>query len=158
MSDDETFEKADAGASHVYPMEAGQLRKGGFVVIKGFPCKAMEISISKTGKHGHAKAAIVGIDIFTGKKYDLVSPTTHNIEVPNVTRAQYTCIDVSDDGFLTLLDDDGNTREDLQTSEPEKLQEIKELMATGDDVIVEVTKAMGIERVMNCKKGAAGEK
>ena len=29
--------------------------------------KIIEISVSKTGKHGHAKAAITGIDIFTGK-------------------------------------------------------------------------------------------
>ena len=33
MSDgeDETFETTDAGSSHTYPMEAGQIRKGGFI-------------------------------------------------------------------------------------------------------------------------------
>lgn len=34
------------------------------------PCKIVEYSISKTGKHGHAKASIVGIDIFDGRKYE----------------------------------------------------------------------------------------
>lgn len=35
----ETFEKGDAGASHTFPSQAGCLKKGGFIVIKGKPCK-----------------------------------------------------------------------------------------------------------------------
>jgi hypothetical protein len=33
------FETADAGASHTYPQTASGVRKGGFMVIKGRPCK-----------------------------------------------------------------------------------------------------------------------
>ena len=39
MSDDETFEKGDAGASHTFPSQAGSLKKGGYIVIKGKACK-----------------------------------------------------------------------------------------------------------------------
>jgi hypothetical protein len=42
MSDSEEhhFEsKADAGASKTYPQQAGTVRKNGYVVIKGRPCK-----------------------------------------------------------------------------------------------------------------------
>ena len=39
MSDDETFEKGDAGASHTFPSQAGSLKKGGYIVINGHPCK-----------------------------------------------------------------------------------------------------------------------
>ena len=34
------FENTDAGASTTYPNEAGKVRKGGHLVIRGRPCKA----------------------------------------------------------------------------------------------------------------------
>jgi len=36
---DTTFESADSGASQTIPQQAGQVRKNGFIVIKGRPCK-----------------------------------------------------------------------------------------------------------------------
>merc|ERR1719197_1835994 len=97
MADDETetFESTDAGASHTYPLEAGQIRKGGHIMIKGNPCKVLDVSTSKTGKHGHAKCHFVAQDIFTGKKME------------------DQCIDINDE-FLTLLTDSGDTRDDIK--------------------------------------------
>merc|ERR1712137_305685 len=60
MSDDEQFDQADAGAM-TFPTSAGDIRKGSHMLIKGFPCKIAEVTTSKTGKHGHAKASITGI-------------------------------------------------------------------------------------------------
>lgn len=56
---EETFEGGDAGASSTYPMQCSALRKNGYVVLKNRPCKIVEMSTSKTGKHGHAKVKIV---------------------------------------------------------------------------------------------------
>ena len=39
-------------------------------MLKSHPCKIIEFSTAKTGKHGSSKALIVGIDIFTGKKVE----------------------------------------------------------------------------------------
>lgn len=58
-------------------------------MIKNRPCKIVDMSTSKTGKHGHAKVHLVAIDIFTGKKLEELCPSTHNMDVPNVIRKEY---------------------------------------------------------------------
>ena len=73
--------QANANASLTYPMQCSALRKNGHVVIKGTispsfqpsppltppgrPCKIVDMSTSKTGKHGHAKVHLVAIDVST---------------------------------------------------------------------------------------------
>jgi len=64
---DHEFNKADSGASTTYPMQCSSLRKNGNVVLKGRPCKIVEMSTSKTGKHGHAKVSLGANDQVTLK-------------------------------------------------------------------------------------------
>ena len=66
MSDfeDDQFENAGSGASLTYPKQCSALRKNEFVMIKGKACKIVDMSTSKTGKHGHAKVHMVALDIF----------------------------------------------------------------------------------------------
>eukprot|EP00331_Platyophrya_macrostoma_P021930 CAMPEP_0176437798 /NCGR_PEP_ID=MMETSP0127-20121128/18858_1 /TAXON_ID=938130 /ORGANISM="Platyophrya macrostoma, Strain WH" /LENGTH=161 /DNA_ID=CAMNT_0017821537 /DNA_START=79 /DNA_END=564 /DNA_ORIENTATION=+ len=153
---DEDFEKVESGASMTYPMQVGSLKKGGFAMLNGKPCKIMEITTSKTGKHGHAKANIVGIDIFTDKKYEDSAPTSHNIDVPNVVRKEYQLIDIQGDGYVSLMLEDGSTREDLKLPSDEDSQDmvtkLKDAFDGGKEVLVSVVAAVGEERIVSFRE------
>merc|ERR1711887_381667 len=96
MSDNEfNVETTDSGASAVVSVEAGQIRKGGFIMIKGKACKVRDVSTSKTGKHGHAKCKFAATDIFTGATCEELCPSTHSIDV-------------------LLMDEAGEMREDMK--------------------------------------------
>lgn len=112
------------------------------------------MSTSKTGKHGHAKCNFVAIDIFNGKKYEDIIPSTHNAEVPVVKRAEYSLVNISDDGFLSLMDDAGNTREDIELpTYPENFaRDIQAAFESEKPHIVTVLSAMGHDQVVELKE------
>ena len=144
-----------SGASLTYPVQCSALRKNGFVMIKGNPCKIVEMSTSKTGKHGSAKVNLVGIDIFTNKKYEDISPSTHNMDVPNVNRKEYTVIGV-DGGFLSLMDTDGNTKDDVKIPEGELGEKIIGDFNDEKELIVSVLSAVGQEACVAVKEAPKG--
>lgn len=114
MADEDQFEKGDAGASQTEQKQASHLKKGDYVMLKGNPCRVTEMTTAKAGKHGAAKASISGVDIFTGKNVEDSCPSTSNVEVPIVKKNEYTLLDIQDDGFLTLMTSEGETKEDLK--------------------------------------------
>ncbi|KAF8901561.1 initiation factor 5a [Hymenopellis radicata] len=159
MSDDEqhnqVFEQASAGASATFPMQCSALRKNGHVVIKGRPCKIVDMSTSKTGKHGHAKVHLVAIDIFTGKKLEDISPSTHNMDVPNVHRNEYQLVNI-DDGFLNLMTQDGTSKDDVKVPESDLGNEIAAAFDEGKDLLVTIISAMGEEQAISWKEAPKG--
>jgi translation initiation factor 5A len=161
MSDSEEhhFEsKADSGASKTYPQQAGAIRKGGHIVIKNRPCKVVEVSTSKTGKHGHAKCHFVAIDIFTSKKLEDIVPSSHNCDVPHVDRQDYQLIDISEDGFLSLLQENGTTKDDLKLpAEEPLLSQVQTGFEEGKDLILSVMCAMGEEQICAVKEVGGGK-
>jgi len=161
MSDEEApqFESTDAGASHTYPMQAGALRKGGHCMLKGKPCKLVEITTSKTGKHGHAKAHLVGIDIFSGKKCEDLCPTSHNMEVPNVKSEEYQLLDANeDDGHLSLLTKGGDVKDDLNLPKntdgqyEDVAKDCLAMLADEKAVTCTVVSACGMEKLMSVRE------
>ncbi|XP_062252511.1 eukaryotic translation initiation factor 5A-1-like [Platichthys flesus] len=147
---DEDFNCGDSGASTTYPVQCSTLRKNGFVMIKDRPCKIVEMSTSKTGKHGHAKVHLVGLDLFTQKKCEDLCPSTHNLDVPRVLRKEFEVLCITD-GYLTLMNDNGDTREDLRVPEGKLGEEIEERVDAGESVRVTVLEAIGEEHVISCK-------
>jgi translation initiation factor 5A len=118
-------------------------------------------STSKTGKHGHAKMSITALDIFTGKKYEMIETTSHNVEVPNVTKSEYTLVDIDEDGFMSLMDDQGNMKSDLKVPEDEVGQGIREFWDkkaaeeadyVDKDIFVTTQSAMNHEQAISFKQ------
>lgn len=149
----------ESGASQTYPAQCSSLRKGGFVVIKGRPCKIIDMSTSKTGKHGHAKVNMVATDIFNGKKYEEISPSTHNMDVPNVRREDYQLVDIEDNEILSLMDGNAEIRIDISLPEGELGGNIERDFNENSekgfkeqaDLMVTVLKAMGEEQIIAYK-------
>mmetsp|Transcript_35567 Transcript_35567/g.74934 ORF Transcript_35567/g.74934 Transcript_35567/m.74934 type:complete len:160 (-) Transcript_35567:395-874(-) len=156
MSDSEyAIESADAGASATIPMEAGQIKKGGYMMIKGKACKVLSISVSKTGKHGHAKCNFQAVDIFTGKKLEDMVPSSHGTTVPVVNRTEWEIIDIGDEDEVTLMDEGGNQKTDVNLpTVPENMaQDIRDAWADGENqVSCTVQAAIGLEQIIAFKK------
>eukprot|EP00445_Apocalathium_hangoei_P069213 CAMPEP_0204145546 /NCGR_PEP_ID=MMETSP0361-20130328/21649_1 /ASSEMBLY_ACC=CAM_ASM_000343 /TAXON_ID=268821 /ORGANISM="Scrippsiella Hangoei, Strain SHTV-5" /LENGTH=169 /DNA_ID=CAMNT_0051099565 /DNA_START=92 /DNA_END=601 /DNA_ORIENTATION=- len=164
MAEEEpTFENTESGASTTYPQQAGEIRKGSYLMIKGHPCKCIEVSSSKTGKHGHAKAHIVANDIFTGKKYEDLCPSSHNLDVPFVKRMEYQLLSADPDTCeVSLLKESGETKDDLNlptmvnvgepTPDDKKVvEEILKAVDDGKEIIVIVQSACGEEKIIQAK-------
>lgn len=64
----------------------GNLKIGSFVVIDGEPCRVVEISKAKTGKHGSAKATVTAVGLFSKSKKVLVAPVDAQVEVPIIEK------------------------------------------------------------------------
>lgn len=116
--------------------------------------KVSAVSTSKTGKHGHAKCNFTAIDIFTGKKYEDIIPSTHTAHVPFVVRKEYSLVDISADDFCSLMDDEGNCREDVKLPDyPDNYaREIKTAFESGKSLAVSVLSAMGHDQIIAMKE------
>merc|ERR1740138_1063514 len=137
------------------------------LMIKGHPCKCAEVSTSKTGKHGHAKAHIVAIDIFTGKKMEDLCPCSHNLEIPFVKRTEYQLLNADgDSGEVSLLMESGETKDDLNlptfistgtpTEDDVKLTaDILAAFDEGKDSLLTVLAACGKEKIVAIKDKTA---
>jgi translation initiation factor 5A len=62
---------------------------------------------------------VVGTDIFTEKNYEDMAPSSHNIYVPIVVKNELALLDINSDGYLTMMNDEGEQKEDLKVEDPE---------------------------------------
>ena len=66
--------------------EVRELKENKYILLDDEPCKIVEITTSKPGKHGEAKARIVAIGVFDNTKRSVVYPTKHKIKVPIIEK------------------------------------------------------------------------
>ncbi len=158
MSGHEEFNNnPETTASYTVPKVCSDLKKNDYVILKKALCKIVEISFAKTGKHGHMKAHIIGIDIFNGKKYEDIIPGSHNVDVPIVKRDEYQLIDIDENYVCTLLLSNGDLLENIEITTDELKEKIKddfnniEEKALNKNIIVSTLSAMEIQMIVSYK-------
>ncbi|MEM2703014.1 MAG: translation initiation factor IF-5A, partial [Candidatus Bathyarchaeia archaeon] len=68
------------------PIDVGDLKEGQYVIIDDEPCHIVEITKSKPGKHGSAKARVVALGVFDGVKRSFVKPVDAKVDVPMIEK------------------------------------------------------------------------
>lgn len=64
----------------------GEVKTGNYIIIDGEPCRVVEITKAKTGKHGSAKAHVVAIGLFSGNKKTMTAPVDQRVEMPIIDK------------------------------------------------------------------------
>ena len=121
-------------------IDATQVRVGTIIMIDNVPCTLKSIDISKTGKHGHAKARIEAVEIFAGRKKVLAIPGHERFEVPLVEKKKAQVLSIGDSTASVM---------DLETYETIDIpfaKEIKEELAP--EVQVEYWDIEGRKQIM----------
>jgi translation initiation factor 5A len=133
------------GACMSKPVDVGSLRVGGYMVIDGEPCHIVDITKSKPGKHGSAKARITAIGVFDGVKRSFVKPVDLAAEVPIIDKRMGQVFAVNPNGIQIM---DLETYEYLDAPYPQE-EELKAKLVAG--VEIEYWKILGKMKIIRTK-------
>ena len=108
-------------------INATEARSGTNILIEGEPYTVKKIDISKTGKHGHAKARIEAIGIINQQKKVFVVPGHERFEVPMVNKRKGQVLSIGD--RVSIMD-----LENFETIEIDCSEEIKSELTENSNV------------------------
>ena len=111
-------------------VEVRGLKKGNYVVIDDEPCKIINMTSSKPGKHGAAKVRMDAASIFDGKKHSLLTSGADKIEVPIIVKQAHQVLSINGD-IAQLMN-----IENYETLELEIPEDLKGTVVEGGEVQV----------------------
>ncbi len=126
-------------------VELGELKEGSWLMIDNEPCQIVEISHSKPGKHGSAKARVVGIGLFDGSKHTLLNPVDTKVEVPLIEKRNAQVLALIGENAQTM---DLETYAVFEISLPQN-QDLRASIVQG--VTVEYWRVGGRQKIMRVK-------
>jgi len=127
------------------PAEVGSLKVGSYVIIEDVPCRIVDYSKSKPGKHGSAKARVVAIGVFDNVKRSFVRPVDGNIEVPIIEKRNGQVIALLPTAVQVM---DLENYEMLEAPIPEE-EDLKSKLASGTEI--EYWRILGKIKIMRFK-------
>jgi len=127
------------------PMDVGGLKVGSYVIVDGEPCRVVDYTKSKPGKHGSAKARVVAIGVFDKVKRSFVKPVDSQVEVPVIDKRSGQVIALLPRTVQVM---DLETYEVFENPLPEE-EETRSRLASG--VEVEYWRILGKTRIMRVK-------
>ena len=132
------------------PIELGSLKIGSYILLPvsdqptGEPCRITEYDTSKPGKHGAAKARIVGMGVFDDQKRPHVGPVSMQVHVPLIDKRPGQIISMTDSNIQVM---DMETFETIDVDMVD--EEIKEKLEQGQEI--EYWKVMDRIKIMRIK-------
>ncbi len=84
--------------------EAKQYKKGDFILIDDVVCRVTDVSVSKPGKHGSAKARIVAVSLLDGKKKEITKPGDAKIPAPIIDKRDAQVVMINDENTAQIMD------------------------------------------------------
>ena len=115
------------------------------MIIDGEPCHIVDITKSKPGKHGSAKARIVAIGVFDDQKRQFVKPVDLNAEVPLIDKRPGQVFAVNPNGVQIM---DLETFEYLDAPFPDDA-DLKAKLVAGAEI--EYWRIMGRVKIVRAK-------
>ncbi len=108
-------------------INATEARIGTNILLEGEPYTIKKIDISKTGKHGHAKARIEAIGIINQQKKVFVVPGHERFDVPRVDKRKGQVLSIANK--ISVMD-----LENFETMEIDCPEEIKSELTENSNV------------------------
>jgi len=127
------------------PVDVGSLKTGSYVIVDDEPCRIVDLTKSKPGKHGAAKARVVTIGVFDGVKRSFVKPVNAKVEVPIIEKKTGQVISVLPNTVQIM---DLETYEVFETP-PLEDEDLKSRLTEG--VEVEYWRILGRTKIMRIK-------
>jgi translation initiation factor 5A len=119
------------------PTDANSIKRGSYILVDEEPCQVLDLSHSKTGKHGHAKIRMEVIGIFDKKKRSPVMPSTAKVQVPLIDKRNAQVISLEGEEMSVM---DSESYETLSIPKPaneEHLKKLNEIVNAGKTAEVE---------------------
>ena len=132
------------------PADLGSLKIGSYILLpvsdqpSGEPCRIVEYDTSKPGKHGAAKARIVGVGIFDDQKRPHVGPVSMQVHVPLIDKRTGQIISMTGD-IIQIMDSETFETIDVTLID----DEVKGKLENGQNV--EYWKVMDKTKIMRVK-------